>query len=150
MVSIGYIMPGLTISNACLCYHYHIIFEQFDFHLPHGSWTCLLGASGVGKSSLLRLIVGFEQYHGMQLSGEVRCDDGLTLQGRIGYMARVNHAIWQATIPYFAHDITHFDKDKYQRFMHFMTKAGQLKHPISCQHYLWSRVVEVCSVVTEA
>ncbi len=81
-------MPGLTIHNAGLRYHDHVIFDHFDFYLPQGGWTCLLGSSGVGKSSLLQLIAGFKQYPGTQLAGEVSCDDGLPLQGRIGYMAQ--------------------------------------------------------------
>ena len=81
-------MPGLTIRRACLRYQDHVIFDHFDFHLPQGGWTCLLGTSGVGKSSLLQLIAGFEQYPGTQLSGDVRCDDGASLHGRIGYMAQ--------------------------------------------------------------
>ena len=81
-------MPGLMIRNACLHYQDHIIFDHFNFHLPSGGWTCLLGASGVGKSSLLQLIAGFEHYPSTLLSGEVSCDDGEPLSGRIGYMAQ--------------------------------------------------------------
>lgn len=34
------------------------IFSDVDLCLSRGSWTCLLGASGVGKSTILRLIAG--------------------------------------------------------------------------------------------
>ena len=34
------------------------LFDGLDFDLPGGRWTCLLGPSGVGKSSLLRLLAG--------------------------------------------------------------------------------------------
>jgi putative hydroxymethylpyrimidine transport system ATP-binding protein len=34
------------------------LFGGLDFDLPGGRWTCLLGPSGVGKSSLLRLLAG--------------------------------------------------------------------------------------------
>jgi putative hydroxymethylpyrimidine transport system ATP-binding protein len=35
-----------------------VLFGGLDFDLPGGRWTCLLGPSGVGKSSLLRLLAG--------------------------------------------------------------------------------------------
>jgi len=34
------------------------LFGGLDFDLPGGRWTCLLGPSGVGKSSLLRVLAG--------------------------------------------------------------------------------------------
>lgn len=34
------------------------IFENLDFTVPGGQWTCLLGPSGSGKSTLLRIISG--------------------------------------------------------------------------------------------
>lgn len=61
-------------------------------------------------------------------------------------MARVNHAIWQATIHYFAHDVTAFDATKYQHFMQFMVKTGQLKRPVPCQEYVWTGASSSCHV----
>ena len=61
-------------------------------------------------------------------------------------MARVNHAIWQATISYFAHDVTHFDVAKYQTFMQYMVKTGQLKQPVLCPAYVWSGATHLCTL----
>uniref|UniRef100_UPI0028B252C3 ATP-binding cassette domain-containing protein n=1 Tax=Paracoccus sp. TaxID=267 RepID=UPI0028B252C3 len=36
------------------------LFAQIDLVLDPGGWTCLLGPSGVGKSTILRLIAGLE------------------------------------------------------------------------------------------
>lgn len=36
------------------------IFEGLDLTLRPGAWTCLLGASGVGKSTVLRLFAGLD------------------------------------------------------------------------------------------
>lgn len=36
------------------------IFQNFSFSLPTQKWVALLGASGIGKSTLLRLIAGLE------------------------------------------------------------------------------------------
>ncbi|HIO33058.1 MAG TPA: ATP-binding cassette domain-containing protein, partial [Gammaproteobacteria bacterium] len=35
-----------------------ILFDELDLVLEGGQWTCLLGPSGVGKSTILRLIAG--------------------------------------------------------------------------------------------
>ena len=61
------------------------LFEALDLDLAAGSWTCLLGPSGVGKSSLLRLIAGLiEPWPG----STIRCSDGAPLAGRLAYMAQ--------------------------------------------------------------
>lgn len=57
-----------------------------DLALPAGHWTCLLGASGVGKSTVLRLILGLET--GGTFDGEISASDDAPLDGRISYMAQ--------------------------------------------------------------
>jgi putative hydroxymethylpyrimidine transport system ATP-binding protein len=59
------------------------LFDDLDFTVAAGAITCLLGPSGVGKSSLLRLIAGLSP---LGASGRVRCADGLPLAGRMAYM----------------------------------------------------------------
>lgn len=54
--------------------------------LPAASWTCLLGPSGIGKTSLLRLILGLDV--GADGEGSVRCADGRPLAGRASYLAQ--------------------------------------------------------------
>ncbi len=60
------------------------LFDGLDVRLGAGEWTCLLGPSGVGKTSLLRLIAGL----GADVGGQVTCGDGAPLAGRAAYMAQ--------------------------------------------------------------
>lgn len=58
-----------------------LLFENLHFRLEAGQWTCLLGPSGVGKTSLLRAIAGL-------LPGALVSADGGGLEGRIALMAQ--------------------------------------------------------------
>jgi putative hydroxymethylpyrimidine transport system ATP-binding protein len=49
---------GITLRGATLAFGEKLIFAGLDLDVPAGRTTCLLGPSGVGKSSLLRLIAG--------------------------------------------------------------------------------------------
>ena len=60
------------------------LFHGLDFTLAGGQWTCLLGPSGVGKSTLLRLIAGLVRPD----RGAVRCSDGRPLAGRLAWMGQ--------------------------------------------------------------
>ena len=62
------------------------LFENLEFRLMGGSWNCLLGASGIGKSTLLRLIAGL-QTEGV-FNGNISAEDALPIVDRIAYMAQ--------------------------------------------------------------
>jgi ATPase subunit of ABC transporter with duplicated ATPase domains len=51
-----------------------LLFEGVSFRVPEGEHAALVGANGIGKSTLLRLIVGDER----PASGSVQVD------GRVG------------------------------------------------------------------
>ncbi len=76
---------GLKVHAAGLDFGGAPLFEALDLELAAGSWTCLLGPSGVGKTSLLRLIAGLvEPWPGTTIA----CGDGGALAGRIAYRAQ--------------------------------------------------------------
>ncbi len=84
--------PSLTIEPlavslraARLVYTGLILFDGLDLELAAGSFTGLLGPSGIGKSSLLRLLAGLTS---AGISGELLGGDGLPLTGRVAYMAQ--------------------------------------------------------------
>ncbi|MCP5372747.1 MAG: ABC transporter ATP-binding protein [Hyphomicrobiales bacterium] len=62
------------------------LFDDLDVRLPGGQWTCLLGPSGVGKSTLLRHILGLEPGDGA--GDAIACSDGAPLAGRAAFMAQ--------------------------------------------------------------
>lgn len=77
--------PGVVVANASLDYEGRPLFQGLDAVFPGGRWTCLLGPSGVGKSSLLRLIAEL-----LPVGPDTRVagDDGRPLHGRIAWMAQ--------------------------------------------------------------
>jgi putative hydroxymethylpyrimidine transport system ATP-binding protein len=76
---------ALRLSGVRLDFGDRPLFDGLDLELPAGRWTCLLGASGVGKSSLLRLIAGLLPAGN---GGRIEALDGLPIKGRVAYMAQ--------------------------------------------------------------
>ncbi len=76
--------PGVSVRGARLLYEGIPLFDGLDFTLDAGLCTCLLGPSGVGKSSLLRLIAGLTA----GATGTVEAGDGAPLNGRVALMAQ--------------------------------------------------------------
>ncbi|MEM8956626.1 MAG: ABC transporter ATP-binding protein [Pseudomonadota bacterium] len=62
------------------------LFGPLRLDVIAGAWTCLLGPSGVGKSTILRLIAGLET--GAAFDGTVRASDGGPVAPRVAYMAQ--------------------------------------------------------------
>jgi putative hydroxymethylpyrimidine transport system ATP-binding protein len=76
--------PGIVIEGLCLRYAGESIFENLSVTLPGGRFSALLGPSGVGKTSLLRIIAGLET----PAAGRVYAEDNAPLTGRVAYMAQ--------------------------------------------------------------
>ncbi|VEA98933.1 ABC transporter ATP-binding protein [Klebsiella pneumoniae] len=57
---------------------------NLSFTVPGGQWVSLLGASGAGKTSLLRVMAGLAP----ATRGEVVASDGQPIQGRLAWMGQ--------------------------------------------------------------
>jgi putative hydroxymethylpyrimidine transport system ATP-binding protein len=77
--------PSISISELSIQYKQHSVFNNFKLHLPAKRWTCLLGPSGIGKTSLLRFIAGLAHE---QDRGNIRTSDGQSISGRVSYMTQ--------------------------------------------------------------
>ena len=75
----------VQIRSAEVSFDGWTLFERLSLTLPAGRWTSLLGSSGVGKTTLLRLIAGLEP--GCS-EVQLHCADGDPLSGRAAYMAQ--------------------------------------------------------------
>jgi putative hydroxymethylpyrimidine transport system ATP-binding protein len=76
--------PAVHLRAASLDYAGAPVFDALDLLLPAGKITCLLGQSGVGKTSLLRLIAGLLPGANAQAVD----DRGQAVGGRIAYLAQ--------------------------------------------------------------
>ncbi len=79
--------PGLRLEQVTATFgQQQPVFQKLDLQIERGSWTCLLGPSGVGKSTLLRLIAGLPGT--AKITGQVTADDGRPVAGRVAYMGQ--------------------------------------------------------------
>ena len=77
--------PVLTINNASIAYHtgknkrWHLVVQELNLELMKGDIACLLGASGCGKSTILRAICGFENLQ----AGEIYLQNQLASSSQV-------------------------------------------------------------------
>jgi putative hydroxymethylpyrimidine transport system ATP-binding protein len=76
---------SIKVHAASLAFAGRPLFAELDVDIAGGLVTCILGPSGVGKSTLLRLVAGLE-------SGapgtSIEASDGAPLAGRCAWMAQ--------------------------------------------------------------
>ncbi|KXF78783.1 ABC transporter ATP-binding protein [Paramesorhizobium deserti] len=79
--------PGLLLQGD---FHHagQPLFRDIHLGIEAGRWTCLVGPSGVGKSTLLRLIAGLDT--GGEFSGSVAAGDEKPIAARVAYMAQTD------------------------------------------------------------
>jgi putative hydroxymethylpyrimidine transport system ATP-binding protein len=78
MIALG-LQGDLWMGNAPLIH-------DLALDMPAGRWSCLLGVSGVGKSTLARLIAGLPGPH--RFDGHFSSSDAQPLAGKVALMAQ--------------------------------------------------------------
>lgn len=76
--------PGVNVDKVCLSLGGRPILSQLSMRFVAGQWHCVLGRSGVGKSSLLRLLAGLQQPD----SGRISADNGVALGTQLAFMSQ--------------------------------------------------------------
>ncbi|MCV2889784.1 ABC transporter ATP-binding protein [Ruegeria aquimaris] len=77
--------PAITVAGSASIDGVSL-FAPLVLTLEAAQWTCLLGGSGVGKSTVLRLIAGLET--GADFSGTITASDSSPVAARVAYMAQ--------------------------------------------------------------
>lgn len=88
--------PSLTVDHATLIYNKQLLFDRLSFFIPAQKWTCILGQSGIGKTSLLRVLAGLSS--DVVLSHPIQTSDSLPLTHRISYIAQQDQLLPWLTI----------------------------------------------------
>ncbi len=82
--------PSLHIRNLTLRYGENTLFNNLSFTLEASKCSCLLGPSGVGKSTLLRFIAGLTTGCQQNADMQIHASDHLPINNRIAYMAQTD------------------------------------------------------------
>ncbi|MCY4031105.1 MAG: ATP-binding cassette domain-containing protein [Hyphomicrobiales bacterium] len=86
--------PGMEMRGGGIAFGKNIVFEDLDLQLPAGKIVVLLGRSGCGKTSLLRLLAGLSPTaaRGKDITwrGDIRLTDGRDRVGAVTLMEQTN------------------------------------------------------------
>ncbi|MDE8346581.1 MAG: ABC transporter ATP-binding protein, partial [Acidocella sp.] len=77
-------VPGIKIRDLAVRFADLTVFDALNFDIPARQFTALLGPSGVGKTSILRILAGLAR----PSAGVVTATDAAPLAGRIAYMGQ--------------------------------------------------------------
>ena len=77
--------PNISLNNISFSFAGQTIFSALNFEIKAGQWTCILGQSGCGKTTLLRLIAGSLS---KKFSGKITFDGHESPTGTVALMAQ--------------------------------------------------------------
>ena len=74
-------MVQIRATNLSIGYNFHSIFKKINFTIEYGDFVCLVGGNGVGKSTLIKTILGLYP----TIAGKIHYDKNTKLES-IGYL----------------------------------------------------------------
>ncbi len=88
--------PGLHLAGD-LVLQDKVLVRGLDITCPAGGWSVLLGRSGIGKSSLARIVAGLPC--AVRLTGKVEASDALPVAGRVTLMGQTDQLLpWDSVL----------------------------------------------------
>lgn len=80
--------PVIQVRNLRVCFGAKAVLDGLDLDVPRGSVTALVGRNGVGKSTLLRVLVGvLDPNHGeVSVLGRDAVRDGARVRSLVGFV----------------------------------------------------------------
>ena len=88
-------------QGVYFAYGRHVVFDDFDIHVPRGSIYGLVGPNGCGKSTLLRLVSGLTRplEGALSVAGESTHPEGYgSVRPRVGYLPQDNDLDAELTV----------------------------------------------------
>lgn len=90
-------IPDIHLQDVGLAYRHKSVFAHINLDIPAGTKLALLGPSGIGKTSFLRMLAGLTS-HDEQLSGSIHTSNHIPLQQQIAYMGQQDLLLpWMTT-----------------------------------------------------
>lgn len=86
-MALSYPAPAVDLSISSLHWQGQTLIQDLRLSFAAGRWTCLLGASGVGKSTMLRLLAGLVP---PGTDYRLTFSDDRPAQDRVAYMAQTD------------------------------------------------------------
>ncbi len=95
MLNSQLIAPSIHIKHAFLAFRDTVLFDNLNFVLPAGKITSLLGPSGIGKSTLLRLIANLitpeiAKRENTTVRAAITCNNNIAISAQVAYMAQAD------------------------------------------------------------
>ena len=84
--------PHIYLRDTYLAYDKTVLFNNLSITIAAKKCTCLLGPSGVGKSTLLRLIAGLINKSDKKtlLHGTITIEENISISDNVAYMAQTD------------------------------------------------------------
>ncbi len=80
-------MKEISVKNVCKSFGDRLVLSNFSFAFPLEETTCIMGESGCGKTTLLRIVMGLETPD----AGEVIIPEGIKLSAVFQEDRLINH-----------------------------------------------------------